>query len=181
MIKQYQKLSILFLALLSLTSCRGQQEFNGSSIFLGEYTDSLSLKVLKNDTILYISKDSLEQSNQYTPQKFIQQLDSLGMSFVLEGDEPSWKLVLSKYKLSFTDYSTDELKSYEAEIYYDDQSGFRVMFKSLDNSVFGVIQRVDYTLNGEDACGFSMTDNHLVMEAIVTVNRKVLKGCVRME
>ena len=147
---------IIFCLIFQLSSC--QEKFNNQAIFLGEYTKD-SIKTFTNNSIKYISKDSLRQTNQFTSKEFITVLDSLNLFFVAEGDEPFWQLKLNSSELTFMKYDYEKEVSFKPVISIDEQSGFNVMFKSENNKIFGLIRRVDNKLEAEKSCNLSLSDN----------------------
>jgi len=173
-----KQILILFYLTFQLASC--QEKFNNQHIFLGEYTEE-KIKTYTNNSINYVTKDSLKQINQYTTKDFIKILDSLNLYFVAGGDEPFWQLKLNSSKLIFMKYDYDKEISFEPIIYIDEQSGFNIMFKSKSNDVFGLIRRVDSKLEPKKSCNLSLSDNYLVYEAFVTVKGEVFKGCCSID
>jgi len=150
------QLFIVFCLIFQFSSC--QEKFNNKSIFLGEYTKD-SIKTFTNNSIKYISKDSLRQTNQFTSKEFITVLDSLNLFFVAEGDEPFWQLKLNSFELTFMKYDYEKEISFKPIISIDEQSEFNVMFTSKNNEIFGLIRRVDNKLEAKKSCNLSLSDN----------------------
>ncbi|WP_027391255.1 hypothetical protein [Aquimarina latercula] len=159
----------------SILSC--QEKYEEEVIFLGEYNDQNELKVFKEDSIVFVHKDSLSQIDQLKPEELVKILDSSKLYFIGEGNGPYWQFKINSSKLLFKKFDSVREESFECEFYYDQQSGFNLMFKSNNNKAFGLIRRVDYKLEPDKSCSLGLSDNYLVYEAFVTVNGNMYKGC----
>jgi len=173
--------AILFLLILSSSSCKSQEVYNKNQIFLGEYNNKNQIKIIKNDSIRFVDKKLLEQTDQFTAKDFIKTIDSLNLYFIGEGDEPFWRIKLSQNSIKMLKYDSENEVNYESKIYIDNQSGFNIMFKSTNNEVFGLIRRVDHKLDKKNACSLCITDNFLVYETFITIDKKVYKGCAMID
>ncbi|WP_091404770.1 hypothetical protein [Aquimarina amphilecti] len=108
-------------------------------------------------------------------------MDSSNLYFIGEGDEPYWQFKINSSKLLFKKIDSLREESFECEFYYDKQSGFNLMFKSLDNKAFGLIRRVDYKLESDKSCSLGLSDNYLVYETFITINGKMYEGCASID
>ncbi|QXP52393.1 hypothetical protein [Cellulophaga sp. HaHa_2_1] len=174
------KISILLFLTINLISC--QERYKNESIFLGEYNEN-EAKIFKIDTdsIVFLDKQSLTQENQLNPVNFFKFLTDKNLYFIAEGDEPYWKLKLNSSNLYFVKFDSIKEEHISCEIYYDNQSGFKIMFKSIDNRVFGLIRRVDSRLEPNRACSIAVTENYLVYEAFITIENVLYKGCATID
>lgn len=150
------------------------KETGAEVIFLGNYRDEECLRVLDSGNIYFIEKDKLEQINELNPKEFLQLLSKNKLRFRFEGSEPFWSLDIQNN--SFIFYDNQEIK-FSVEFFFDNQSGFNLMFQSSNKKVFGLIKRVDTKFDKTQACNLSITEYYNVFELYITINGKVYKGC----
>jgi len=82
--------TILFIIISpSILSC--QEKYEKEIIFLGEYNDQNELKVFKEDSVVFINKDSLSQVDQFKAEELIKLMEANELYFIGEGDEPFWQ------------------------------------------------------------------------------------------
>ncbi|WP_378184172.1 hypothetical protein [Aquimarina sp. SS2-1] len=172
-------LLLLFCFSINLVSC--QEKYEKEIIFLGEYNDENDLKVFKEDSVVFMNKDSLMQVDQFKPAELVKIMEANDLYFIGEGDEPFWQFRINSSKLFFKKFDSEKEESFSCKFYYDEQSGFNLMFKSNDNMAFGLIRRVDHKLEPDKSCLLGLSDNYLVYETFITVKGKMYKGCASID
>lgn len=149
--------------------------------FLGEYTSENKIKVFEKNTVKFVDKDFFSSLYEYETEEFLDVMETHDLYFIVEGDEPFWQLKLEKSKLSFLKYDLNKEIHFESEIYVDKQSGFNIMFKSKDNTTFGLVRKVDPKLNKIDSCSLGLTENYTTYQAFITYKGVMYKGCCTIE
>ena len=119
----WHKITFLLFLVFPLILC-SQEKYGHEIIFLGEYTDQNELKVLKNDSVVFVHKDSLAQSDQLNPEKLVDHMERSDLYFIGEGNEPYWQFKINSSKLFFKKFDSEKEESYSCAFYYDRQSGF---------------------------------------------------------
>ncbi|WP_298311865.1 hypothetical protein [uncultured Aquimarina sp.] len=175
------RINLLLLFCLAINSVSCQEKYEKEIIFLGEYNDQNELKVFKEDSVVFINKDSLSQVDQFKAEELIKLMEANELYFIGEGDEPFWQFKINSSKLFFKKFDSENEKSFSCKFYYDQQSGFNLMFKSNDNKAFGLIRRVDHKLESDKSCSLGLSDNYLVYETFITVDGTMYKGCTSID
>ena len=169
----------LILLYFSFTTSSQVVYTNGTEtniLFLGEYNDKNELKVLLNETIQFMSQDSLKQSNQYNQKEFLTIIDSLNLSFVCSGFEPFWDFRLKGNKAHFEGFDGKKV-NFKIETYTDEfQSSNSFMFQSIDHQLIGIILNKGMK-NPKTACNLSTTENYTIYEVYLTYKGKMYQGC----
>jgi len=115
--------------------------------------DKVLMKVLSKDGVSYIEQTN-EQTGQLSFRQYIDTLLTSNLKLVCSGDEPFWNLTITKDKTIYN--IGDENIDTNMEFYYPQTDDYWlravVMFKSVDNAVFGSIERMTniYNINEEE-------------------------------
>lgn len=179
---------LMFLLLnMQLVSCQVKKEKN--IIFLGELTAKNQYKVLLNDSITYVDRNALKDydtiSNKefiklFPTEKFVKVLDSLGLYFLSEGNEPFWNIKI-KGKKAYFNKRTFNIKTSFQE---NDHLGTNFMFKSLDGNLFGIISsEISYNyIPKKPSCSLWNTEkgNDSYYSIFFSIEGVMYNGCVRI-
>lgn len=170
-----------------MVSCQTKKE--NTVVFLGELTEEGKYKVFQNDSITYVERSIIKAydtiSNKeyiklFTTKKFVTVLDSLGLYFLSEGNEPFWSLKIKGNIAEFNDRTFNIESSFQER----DHLGTSFMFKSLDGDLFGIIKSdISYNYIPEKpSCSLWNTEkgNDSYYSIYFSMEGKMYNGCIRI-
>ena len=159
---------------------------NKQNIFLGAYTENLdSMKTLEDGVIKWKYRKNLEQEDILSGEDFITEIFHHKLCFLLGGYEPFWSVkIVNKNKLVFHDFDSGEDKECEINIFVNNSRvapEFYIMFKNIDNNVFGLINYLGWFRPEQRLCEYNISEEISLYEAYVCINGKTYKGCAIIE
>jgi uncharacterized membrane protein len=156
---------------------------NKTNLFLGAINGD-RLKVLEGGTIKWKSSQRLEQRDLLSSMDFLSAIFDNDLRFILEGDEPFWRVSVTKDELSIVDYETGQSKTLEIMVYLagrDMNPRFYFMFKTAGGDVFGVVNYVGWNPRSQQQCECNLSEEISLYETCVCIDGEIYRGCARIE
>ncbi|WP_156032743.1 hypothetical protein [Prevotella sp. 10(H)] len=143
-------------------------------LFLGAKNSDGLLKVWDGEAVRYISKNSLEQTEQLSFEDTFQKFWDADMQIICSGYEPFWNLILKKD--SVKGLIIDKEINTPVNYYYTKTTGWgwSLMFRSEDNTITGLVRRLMSDCN----CEFEIENDISLFESFICIDGIVYEGCV---
>lgn len=155
------------------------------SVFVGLLNqDRDSMRVIENKIPIWKAVKDVEQQDLLSGKKFLSFLQINRLCFKMEGYEPFWQAFISGEEILFFDTESGEQEQFGIDIYTNDSDVdpmFCMMFKSSDNSVFGVINYVGMNYLEQRCCEYELSENISLYEVYLCKDDKIYRGCAEIE
>ncbi len=150
----------------------------GSMIFdIDQKVYQRQLLNIKNNSIVWLDRNSLQQVGQLTPGDFLEKIFKSGLTFHANGSSPYWNAVISERRLQLSKPDgMMQTSAIQTTLDKNPMDGvFLLMFQSDDRQTYGVIRM----LGGDQACIIN-NDGDSFFEVFINAQGEVIKGCAKL-
>lgn len=183
------KVLFAYIILIISLSAKAQEVFiddlKNRSVFIGALNQGRdSLKVIENGHLTWKAMKGVEQKDLLSGKNFLSFLQRNSLCFKLEGYEPFWQAFISGEELLFFDTENGIKEQFGIDIYTNDSDldpTFYLMFKSSDNSIFGVINYMGVSASEQRCCGHGLSENISLYEVYLCKYDQIYRGCAEIE
>jgi uncharacterized membrane protein len=152
-------------------------------LFVGSLrADSLKL-LTKDNKLVWLKKDVLQQSQRLTSKKFVQTIFANKLIFSAESEEPFWSAEISEKEIVISSGNKIKMR-FKISIVSNDadiDNSFHFMFQDKGAKIFGMVRSLGLHAKEQRNCELCMCEENSIFEVFIQFGGQTLKGCATIQ